>query len=139
MPRTPRDSTAPARRRRRAAAASTTGPIVSQIGQIVSAYEQLQQQNRDLRAENDHLRSELADIGSALGRLTGGPRRGRGRRAAQIPGLVEAKPRRQRKPITDPEVLAKRSAALAKARAARAAKLAASRANGNGSSARDER
>jgi hypothetical protein len=42
--------------------------------------------------------------------------------------LPEARPRRQRKPIADPEVLAKRSAALVKARAARAERLAAARA-----------
>jgi hypothetical protein len=44
--------------------------------------------------------------------------------------LTEAKPRRTRKPITDPEVLAKRNQALAKARAARAERLAAARAAG---------
>jgi hypothetical protein len=42
--------------------------------------------------------------------------------------LPEAKQRRKRRPITDPEVLARRNAALAKARAARAEKLAAARA-----------
>lgn len=38
--------------------------------------------------------------------------------------LPESRPRRKRRPITDPEVLAKRSTALPKARAARAEKLA---------------
>ncbi len=138
MPRTPRDRTAPARRRRRSAAATSTGRIVGQISQIVSANEQLQRQNQELRAENERLRSELLEIGSALGRLSGGPRRGRGRRGAEIAGLIEAKPRRLRKPITDPEVLAKRAQALVKARAARAERLAAAKAEGNGSSAPNE-
>jgi len=39
-----------------------------------------------------------------------------------------APPRRARRPITDPEVLEKRRQALAKARAARAERLAAARA-----------
>ena len=91
--------------------------------------EQLQRANRELTDENARLRSELTAIGSALGSLTGG-RRGRGGAAAAALALPEAKPRRQRKPITDPEVLARRSAALAKARAARAEKLAAARASG---------
>lgn len=37
----------------------------------------------------------------------------------------EARPRQTRQPFTEPEVLARRSAALVKARAARAEKLAA--------------
>ena len=41
--------------------------------------------------------------------------------------VAEAKPRRQRKPITDPEQLERRRQALAKARAARAEKLKAVR------------
>lgn len=39
--------------------------------------------------------------------------------------LADPTPRRQRKPITDPEQLERRRQALAKARAARAEKLAA--------------
>jgi hypothetical protein len=95
----------------------------------VSANETLQRENRELTEENQRLRSELTEIGSALGRLTG-PRGRRGRRGAEVLGLTEAKPRRTRKPITDPEVLAKRNQALAKARAARAERLAAARAAG---------
>jgi len=57
---------------------------------------------------------------------------GRGRRGVALSALTvaEAKPRRQRKPITDPEQLKRRRAALAKARAARAEKLAAGRVGG---------
>jgi len=95
----------------------------------VSANETLQRANHELTEENQRLRAELTQIGSALGSLTAG-RRGRGRRGAAgavTLALPEAKPRRTRKPITDPEVLARRNAALAKARAARAEKLAAAR------------
>ena len=137
MPRGTRDSASPGTRRRRSTPA-TTGPIVAQISQIVAANETLQRQNAELRATNDQLRTQLADIGSALGRLTGSPRRGRGRGAVEIPGQVEVKPKRQRRPITDPVLLAKRAEALTKARAARAAKLAAARAQGNGSTSPGE-
>ena len=41
--------------------------------------------------------------------------------------VAVAKPKRQRKPMTDPEQLERRRQALAKARAARAEKLAAAR------------
>src|SRR5215470_15020495 len=118
------------RRRRRSAVGSDTRLVVTQITQLVAANETLQRANRELTEENQRLRAELTQIGSALGSLTGG-RRGRGRRgaaAAVALALPEAKPRRTRKPITDPEILARRNAALAKARAARAEKLAAARA-----------
>ena len=114
-------------RRRRAPRGSDTRLVVSQITQLVAQNEALQRANSELTDENQRLRSELTEIGSALGRITGAPagRRGRGAEALALP---EAKPRRQRRPITDPEVLAKRNAALAKARAARAERLAAARA-----------
>ena len=134
MPRTASGSTTPTRRRRRSSAAASSASVVGQISQLVSANEQLQRQNHELREENQRLTRELLEIGSALGRLSGGPRRGRGRRGAEQLVLPEAKPKRTRRPITDPEVLARRSAALAKARAARAEKLAAARASGDGSS-----
>jgi hypothetical protein len=100
--------------------------VVTQITQLVAANERLKLENATLQALNEQLRGELTQIGSALGTLTGG-RRGRGRRGGAGLALPEAKPRRTRKPITDPEVLSRRSAALAKARAARAEKLAAAR------------
>ena len=99
---------------------------MTQITQLVAANESLKLENARLQALNEQLRSELTEIGSALGSLTGG-RRGRGRRGAAALALPEAKPRRTRRPITDPDVLARRNAALAKARAARAEKLAAAR------------
>jgi hypothetical protein len=114
-------------RRRSTRAASGTRAIVDQIAQLVSANEALQRENRELTDENHRLRSELTEIGSALGRLTA-PRGRRGRRGSEPLVLTEAKPRRTRRPITDPEVLARRNQALAKARAARAERLAAARA-----------
>jgi hypothetical protein len=94
----------------------------------VAANDALQRENRELGEENRRLRGELTDIGSALGRLGGGPRGRRGRKGTDALGMPEVRPRRPRKPITDPEVLEKRKQALAKARAARAEKLAAARA-----------
>ena len=126
MPRTSAAS-ASTRRRRRTSQGTDTRLVVTQITQLVAANEQLQRANRELTEENQRLRNELTAIGSALGSLTGA-RQGRGRRGAAALALPEAKPRRQRKPITDPEVLARRAAALVKARAARAEKLAAARA-----------
>jgi hypothetical protein len=124
MPRT--RSTTAATTRRRTAQGADARLVVTQITQLVAANESLKLENAKLQALNEQLRNELTQIGSALGSLTGG-RRGRGRRGAAALALPEAKPRRQRKPITDPEVLARRNAALAKARAARAEKLAATR------------
>jgi hypothetical protein len=126
MPRTP-SSTTTTRRRRGTAQGTNTRLVVTQITQLVAANETLQRANRELTEDNQRLRSELTQIGSALGSLTAG-QRGRGRRGAAAFALPEAKPRRTRRPITDPEVLARRGAALVKARAARAEKLAAARA-----------
>lgn len=97
----------------------------------MSANETLQRENQNLVEENRRLRGELVEIGSALGRLTGGPRARRARRGAEVvvEAVAEAKPpRRQRRPITDPVVLEKRRQALARARAARAERIAAARA-----------
>jgi hypothetical protein len=108
--------------------------IVDQITQLVTANETLQRENRELVEENQRLRGELVQIGSALGRLTGagGGRGRRGRRGAELALTVapEAKARRPRKPITDPEALERRKQALVRARAVRAERLAAARAAG---------
>ena len=114
-------------RRRRTTPGADTRPVVTQITQLVAANERLKLENASLQALNEQLRAQLQEIGSALDTLTSA-RCGRGRRGAAGLALPEAKPRRTRKPITDPDVLARRSAALAKARAARAKKLAAARA-----------
>lgn len=131
--RTGTDSRPATRRRRTSRTSGDSRGIVDQITQLVTANESLQAENRALVEENQRLRGELMQIGSALGRLTGGSGRGRrGRRAAEFPLTVtpEAKPRRQRKPITDPEALEKRKQALVRARAVRAERLAAARAAG---------
>jgi hypothetical protein len=103
--------------------------VVTQITQLVQANETLQRANKELTEENQRLRNELTEIGSALGRLTTAPtgRRRRGGAPTLALGLPEAPPRRKRRPVTDPEVLARRNEALVKARAARAARLAAAR------------
>jgi hypothetical protein len=129
MPRTPSATTSTTRRRRRTTQGVDTRLVVTQITRLVAANEHLQRANKELTEENQRLRGELTAIGSALGSLTGG-RRGRGRSgAAAAHALPDARPRRQRRPITDPEVLARRTAALTKARAARAEKRAASKAD----------
>ena len=124
-------STTTTRTRRSARARSDASSVVGQITQLVSANEALQRENAELLAENQRLRGELTEIGSALGSLTNGSgrgRRGRGRGTAQPFLLADVKPKRTRKPITDPAALERRRQALAKARAARAEKLAAARA-----------
>ena len=127
MPRGTSATTTTRTRRRTARARSDAGSVVGQITQLVSANETLKHENAELLALNEGLRAQLLQIGSALGRLTGGPRR-RGRRGAEMAVLAETKPKGQRKPITDPEQLERRRQALAKARAARAEKLAAAKA-----------
>ena len=127
MPRGTSTATNGARRRRTATRArSDAGSVVGQITQLVATNETLKRENAELLAVNEQLRSQLLEIGTTLGRLTGGPRR-RSRGAAQPLVLAEAKPKRTRKPITDPAQLERRRVALAKARAARAEKLAAAR------------
>ncbi len=131
MPRTRSATTSTTRRRRRTAQGADARLVVTQITQLVAANESLKLENAKLQALNEQLRSELTQIGSALGSVTG-RRRGRGRRGAAAVALPKAEPRRQRRPITDPEVLARRAAALVKARAARAEKLAAARTGAEG-------
>jgi hypothetical protein len=104
--------------RRRRTARTDAGSILGQVNQLVATNETLKRENAELLALNEQLRAHLAEIGSTPGRLTGGPRR-RGRRGAEPFAVVaEAKPKRTRKPITDPEQLERRRAALAKARGA---------------------
>ena len=125
MPRGIPNTTKGARRRRTTRARSDAGSVVGQITQLVATTETLKRENAELLAFNEQLRAQLDQIGTALGGLTDRRRRGRG--AAQPFLLADAKPKRTRKPITDPEQLERRRQALAKARAARAEKLAAAR------------
>jgi hypothetical protein len=112
--------------RGRNARGSGTSAVVTQVTQLVAANQTLQRENRELAEANARLEAELREIGSALGRLAG-PTRGRGRGADAL-ALPEVKPKRQRRPITDPDQLARRRQALEKARAARSEKLADARA-----------
>jgi len=128
MPRGTSTATNGARRRRTTRTRSDAGSVVGQITQIVAANETLKRENAELLALNERLRAQLAEIGTALGSLTGGSRRrGRARAAAQSFVVADIKPKRTRRPITDPAQIERRRAALAKARAARAEKLAAAR------------
>ena len=102
--------------------------MVDQIAKIVAANDALRRENQELVAQNQHLQVQLREIGNALGRLTGNGRRRRGRLPVQ--DIQTTKPRRQRKPITDPQILEKRRAALARARQVRAERLAAAKAEG---------
>jgi hypothetical protein len=70
------------RRRRTARSRSDARPVVGQITQIVAANETLRRENGELLALNEQVRAQLAEIGTALGSLTGGSRR-RGRAAVQ--------------------------------------------------------
>src|SRR2546423_13915 len=100
----PRGTSTTSTRRRSTRARSDAGSVVGQITQLVATNETLRRENAELLALNEQLRSQLAEIGSTLGRLTSGSgRRGRGGAAPLM--LAEPKPRRQRRPITDPEVL----------------------------------
>jgi single-stranded DNA-specific DHH superfamily exonuclease len=122
-----RSTTTTTRTRRRTSTRgrSDAGSVVGQITQLVAANETLKHENAELLAVNEQLRAQLAEIGTALGSLTNGSRR-RGRRGApQSFLLADVKPKRQRRRITDPEQLERRRQALVKARAARAAKIAA--------------
>src|SRR5262245_10262774 len=126
--RSPRSETATAPRRGR-------GPRPSGedlVGQLTAMVDKLIAENRELKRAI--ARAEKSVVGDGLGQATralsglqrrvsqalsgGAPAaRGRGRRAA-----AEAQAARPRRKVTDPEVLERRRQALAKARAARAAK-----------------
>jgi hypothetical protein len=93
---------------------------------LVTTNEMLRRENLELVKANEALRAELTEIGSVLGHLTRAPH-GRASRDGATLALPAVTIRRPRKPITDPEQLERRRAALAKARAARAEKLAAAR------------
>jgi hypothetical protein len=128
MPRGTSTAANGARRRRTTRTRSDAGSVVGQITQIVAANETLRRENAELLALNEQLRAQLAEIGTALGSLTGGSRRrGRGRGTIQPFVVADVKPKRTRRPITDPAQIERRRAALAKAREARAEKLAAAR------------
>ena len=127
MPRIPRDKTTTTKGKRPGRRSAAGGhAMVDQIAKIVAANEALRRENQELVAQNQHLQVQLREIGNALGRLTGNGRRRRGR--VPVQDILTTKPRRQRKPITDPQILEKRRDALARARQVRAERLAAAKA-----------
>jgi hypothetical protein len=88
-----------------------TGSAAGSIAALVA-------RNAELEAENSTLKAELDEVHSALGTVPG---KRRGRPPGQSAQSVTA-PKKTRRPITDPAVLERKREALAKARAARAAK-----------------
>jgi hypothetical protein len=102
---------------------------------LLDRIEGLVRDNASLRAENDRLNALVGRIEGALGSDAPGRRR-RGRPAGRPnlgpqPGSATASrppTRKPRRPITDPVLLEKRRAALAKARKALATKRSAARA-----------
>ncbi len=129
---------APSRRSRRSdsatrGAARTRRPRVTGddlVTNLAEMVDQLVKENRELKRAI--ARAEKAQGGAGLGQstrvLTALQRRvsralsaeaGRGRRRGAEPAVAPARPRRK---VTDPDVLERRRQALAKARAARAAK-----------------
>jgi hypothetical protein len=124
-----RRSTSATRTRRtsRSADAGAAAVLVENLNAVV-------QENASLRRQNEKLLSLLNRIGGLLADVATPPaangRRTRGRPAGAASGAAAAPAaaapvKRTRGKITDPEVLRKRSEALAKARAVRAAKRAA--------------
>ncbi|HEX6487572.1 MAG TPA: hypothetical protein VF137_01700 [Candidatus Dormibacteraeota bacterium] len=94
-------------------------PALTRLRRLIDKAESATLENKQLRAEVTRLQRELRAVQSALAGLAPGA----GRRRAS----TASAPRRARRPITDPEVLERRRAALAKAREVRAQKRAAAR------------
>lgn len=94
-------------------------PALTRLRKLVEKAEEVTIENKLLRTEVKRLQRELRAVQSAIAGLAPGASR---RRAAD-----GTKPRRTRRPITDPAVLERRRAALAKAREVRAQKRAAAK------------
>src|SRR5437588_6170124 len=90
-------------------------PALNRLRRLVEKAESVTLENKKLRSEVQRLQRELRAVQSALAGLAPGGRR----RSAD-----GTRPRRARRPITDPAVLERRRAALAKARQVRAEKRA---------------
>ena len=111
----------------------TTGPAAESDRHLLDGVRGLVERNAVLEAENRRLRGLLDEISKSLrttpavaaapaaeGDAAAPRRRGRPRKNPEAPV-------RERRKITDPEVLEKRRAALTRARAVRAERLAAAR------------
>ena len=131
------DGGAPRRRRQRMNGDDLIATLAEQVDQLI-------RENRELRralARRERAQGSGGDLGQAAKTLSGLQRRisraldarstpRRGRSAA----VVAPAPRPRRK-VTDPELLERRRQALAKARAARAAKRQAANSSANSSGA----
>ncbi len=142
------DSSTPTSRRRRSRSSDSSTassrrarrPRVSGddlVAQLTGMVDRLIQENRELKRAI--ARAEQSTVGAGLGqaaRALSGLQRRVSRALAEVPGAggrrrrgaadsVTATAPRPRRKVTDPEVLERRRQALAKARAARAAKRAA--------------
>ena len=94
-------------------------PALTRLRRLVEKAEAVTIENKLLRTEVKRLQRELRAVQSALAGLApGGSRRG---------SAAATRTRRTRRPITDPAVLERRRAALAKAREVRAQKRAAAK------------
>jgi hypothetical protein len=82
--------------------------------------------NEFLSRENKRLRSMIDEVGKAIQRLTTPAPAPRGRRKTAAAAAADGRPRKRRR-ITDPAVLERRRAGLAKARQVLAAKRAAAK------------
>ena len=94
-------------------------PALTRLRRMVEKAESVTLENKTLRSEVKRLQRELMAVQSALAGLAPG-----GSRRRSSDGT---RPRRTRRPITDPAVLERRRAALAKAREVRAQKRAAAK------------
>ncbi|MHB8508942.1 MAG: hypothetical protein ACYDGR_09890 [Candidatus Dormibacteria bacterium] len=136
----PSTSTATNGRRRRKVAetVATSAPAAAEAprdSRLLLRVTQLVTENKSLRVENEKLRTLLGRIEHALGTESIGRRRQPEAAAVVEPAATargratatKAKAKRPRPVVTDPAVLAKREAALEKARKALAAKRAAAK------------
>jgi hypothetical protein len=105
------------RRRRQQSGLTRTVALLSSVTSLV-------RDNEFLSRENNRLRSMIDEVGKAIQRLTAPAPTTRGRRKATA--TADGRPRKRRR-ITDPAVLERRRAGLAKARQVLAAKRAAAK------------
>src|SRR5437588_5874228 len=119
--RTGRATTTTRRPRATQAVDGAAAKLISNLNEVIA-------ENAALRKQNEPLQGLLVTIGGLVADVaTASPtngRRTRGRRSTAAGGSTAtiAPTRRKRRPITDPVVLEKRRAALAKARQVRAQK-----------------
>jgi hypothetical protein len=127
-----------ARKRRRRLGPSDVKSRVARLpsdgsaNMVLNQVTELVQQNQALARENSQLKSVLTDIARAAERMAARPQRSaRGELAERMPLTASRRargPRLEVRRVTDPVILQRRRAAIAKAREALAAKRAAQKA-----------